>query len=103
MSEGYPRQLVATSVRYGAPGDEAAFFFWLSRIGCVGEYWGHVHDLNIPIQRRPTRDELRELIALFHRYNVEMTQLAAFETKANRAWFKRPEAYWHDGVFGRPS
>jgi hypothetical protein len=92
--------LVATGVRYGSQGDEDVFFHWLARIGCVGEPWGRVRDLYIPIVSDPTDDELRELIALFHRYAVDLRQLATFETRANRAWFRKPEAYWHEGVFG---
>jgi len=28
-----------------------------------------------------------------------MRQLAKFETAANRAWFRNPDAYWYEAVF----
>ncbi len=92
--------LVAASVRYGSAGDENAFFHWLGRIGCVGKPWGRGRDLHIPIVSEPTDDELREIIALFYRYRIDLRQLATFETPANQNWFKTPEAYWREGVFG---
>ena len=94
------RPLVATSVTYFSEGDEAAFFDWLDRIGCVGTVWGAGHDLFIPLAR-PSNLELRELLALFHRYNVDMRQLARFAND-RRKWFSDPIAYWRAAVFGSP-
>ena len=87
-------------MRYYSRGDEAAFFAWLGGIGCVSGFEGRLRDLNITLARRPTDAELREFLALFHRYGVDMRQLARFETRTNRSWFRAEEMYWHKAVFG---
>jgi hypothetical protein len=92
-------ELIASSVRYGSEGDERAFFEWLGRIGCVGKCYGVVRDLRILLKRPPSDAELRELIAIFDRYGVDMAQLAALETKDNVGWFRKPGTYWHHSVF----
>jgi hypothetical protein len=38
---------------------------------------------------------LRELIALFWRYQGPLPQLAQFDTPSSREWFKEPAAYWY--------
>lgn len=91
--------LVATSVIYYSPLDEGAFFEWLDRIDCVVRCDGLGSDLTITLSRAPNDDELREFIALFHRYGVDMRQLAVFGEGAGRAWFRRPSTFWHDAVF----
>ena len=92
--------LIADRVRYFAPGDEAAFFGWLDRMGVVAEYEGLGDGLHIRLSRQPTDDELRELIAFHKRYGIDMRQLARFETAENADWFAAPTMYWHDGVYG---
>jgi len=93
--------LVATSVVYYSPLDEGAFFAWLDRIDCVARYDGLASDLTITLSRAPDDDELREFIALFHRYGVDMRQLALFGEGAGRAWFRKPNMFWHAAVFGQ--
>jgi hypothetical protein len=92
--------LVATGVTYYHPNDEAAFFEWLDRMECVDSYRGEIRDLFITLKRRPTKYDLGELLAFFFRYGIDMAQLARFETKANRAWLRDPQKYWHHRVFG---
>lgn len=93
-------RLVATGVLYHSRLDEDAFFGWLKRISCVSEFKGVGRDLWITLRRAPNDDDLRELIALFHRYKVDMRQLAAFETPENSTWFRKPGTFWHRAVFG---
>ena len=90
--------LVATSVRYFSQGDEEAFFCWLKRIRCVGEVHGVGRDLLIPLSAAPDDDDLRELIGLFYRYRVDMTQLAVF---ARSEWASNPKAFWHRRMFAQ--
>ncbi len=91
-----------TDVVFGHLNDERAFFEWLARIPCVERYFGDgPRGLVVQLTRRPRQDELRELLALCHRYRVGMRQLAKFETARNRAWFCDPIAYWHEAVFGK--
>jgi hypothetical protein len=86
---------------YGSQRDEAAFFYWLKRIPGVFAVTGSVRTLTVRIEGRRLSDEaLREFLALFRRYRIEMRQLARFETTANRRWFRKRSAYWYRGVFG---
>lgn len=93
-----------TGVTFYHPADERAFFEWLERIPCVGSLGGHGGrdgpGLLVKLKRRPGQDDLRQLLAICHRYGVDMRQLAKFETDKNRSWFRRPGMYWHDAVFG---
>ena len=91
--------LVATSVTYYSQNDETAFFEWLDRMDIVENYRGEVHDLFITLARKPTKGDLRELLAFFFRYGIDTAQLARFETKTNRAWLRNPQTYWHRKMF----
>lgn len=55
--------------------------------------------LHIKVRKQISDVDLRELIALFHRYKVDMRPLAVFETSKNAAWFRDSRAFWHDEVF----
>jgi hypothetical protein len=89
-------------VRFYHKNDERAFFEWLSRILCVKSVNGEGNDgLVVRLKRKPGNDDLRQLLALCHRYGVDMRQLAKFETARNRDWFCDPQSYWYKGVFGK--
>jgi hypothetical protein len=93
---------VEKGVHFYHPNDERAFFEWLSRIPCVKGYYGEgVDGLVVRLRRRPGKDDLRQLLALWYRYGVNMRQLAKFETAENRSWFRNPRGYWYRGVFGK--
>lgn len=95
---------IETGVTFYHLNDERAFFEWLGRIPCVERYVGEGRaGLVVYLKRAPRDDELRELLALCHRYGVGMRQLAKFETARNRGWFRNPKKYWHRAVFGMPS
>jgi hypothetical protein len=94
------RQLVARSVRFFSKHDEDQFFGWLGKLPCVASYRGQGIDLIVELRSDQVDDEdLRELLALFQRYGVNMAQLARFESDANRQWFKDSSAYWYSKVF----
>ncbi|MDX5364803.1 MAG: hypothetical protein LPK88_00115, partial [Alphaproteobacteria bacterium] len=90
-------------VTFYSENDEAAFFEWLSRISCISKLTGEGYELRLQINRTRISDgNLRELIAVFTRYKIDMRQLAQFLTEKNRGWFKdNPDAYWHKKIFGR--
>lgn len=93
--------LICERVRFYSPEDEAAFFGWIERIACVSRVEGRGDQiiLHLPT-RRVSAIGLRELIALFARYSVDLRQLAEFETSQNREWFRHSAAFWHKRVFG---
>jgi hypothetical protein len=89
-------------VRFYHKNDERPFFEWLSRIPCVKSFNGEGNDgLVVRLKRKPGNDDLRQLLALCHRYGVDMRQLAKFETARNRDCFCDPQSYWYKGVFGK--
>jgi len=76
-----------TGVLFGHRNDERAFFEWLKRIPCIESYKGHARNgLVVQLKRRPGKNDLWQLLALCHRYGVDMRQLAKFETAKNRNW-----------------
>jgi hypothetical protein len=93
---GSDTQLVATAVSYLSDGDETSFFEWLRRIKCVADVRGEGRSLFIELSNPPTDDDLRELIGLFYRYDIDMRQLARF---SERDWVRNPDAFWHQRVF----
>ena len=95
-----PAPLIAGCVCYFHQSDETMFFAWLDRMAVVSGYEGHGDGLHIRLARRPTDDDLRELVAFHQRYEIDMRQLAVFETPANASWFAALDMYWTDKVFG---
>lgn len=92
--------LKARSVRFRSEHDEHAFFEWINKLSCIKSVRGEGAILNITLDRRKVNDPaLRELLALFARFGIDMTQLARFETPSNRSWFLRPGSYWFRKVF----
>jgi hypothetical protein len=91
-----------TGVVFGHHNDERAFFEWLKRIPCVESYKGDAKNgLVVRLKYRPRKDDLWQMFALCHRYDVDMRQLAKFETAKNRDWFRDPKTYWYQAVFGK--
>jgi hypothetical protein len=43
---------------------------------------------------------VREFLALFFRYGIDMQQLRCFDTPEYAHWFRATEKYWHGRVFG---
>ncbi|MGQ0595398.1 MAG: hypothetical protein ACT4QB_22990 [Gammaproteobacteria bacterium] len=97
----HPKRLIAHKVWFFSEHDEEAFFEWLDKMVCIQEYHGEGKDLHITLVGTTLDDNsLRELLALFYRYDIDMPQLATFQTNGNRSWFHDPNAYWHTRVFG---
>ena len=98
MTESH--RIVVRGPHYGSDLDEATFFEWLERIPCVDSVGGELGDVHIELKAGPVDDaSLHELLALFHRYRLDLSLLARFETPQNRSWFAVPGKYWYDGVF----
>jgi hypothetical protein len=89
---------------YLSQGDERAFFEWLNRIPAVRRVDGVGEELHIHVRSgKIAWRSLRELIALFHRYQGPMAQLAQFENDSNRRQFRDPKAFWFTPVFAKRS
>jgi hypothetical protein len=101
MSTSSSVELQATGVRFYSPGDEAAFFGWLGKLPFVERYEGRGLTLYISVNAMAVdEDGLRDLLALFRRYGVELKQLAVFDREEFADWFRNEQAYWHKEVFG---
>lgn len=93
--------LLICRVRYFSAMDEDAFFEWLKKIPSIAECKGVYDELHLHIKsKKISNRDLRELIAIFYRYKIEMSQLKVFLNKSNRQWFyEEPKGYWHEKVF----
>ncbi len=84
--------------------DEEAFFEWVNRISFI-EAVKECNDLlHISlIENNIPKDDLRELIALFYRYKIEMKQLQIFLNENNKEWFfDNKKAYWYRKIWNSP-
>lgn len=87
-------------LRYHSRSDEAAFFGWLQSISSVTSVRGQGRELIIGLRsRRLSQTNLRELLALYRRYEGNMSELAQFANDTNRSWFQDPDADWYEAVF----
>jgi len=92
--------LHADSVEFYSQNDEQSFFEWLKRIKCIECLDGQGSILEIIVAKNLVDDEcLRDILAIFYRYNINMKQLAIFQSERNKAWFCSSTKYWFDRVF----
>lgn len=93
--------LVCTAVKFYCLKDEDAFFEWIKKINCIEKISALGRELYLHIVDDEIDDQdLDDLIGLFYRYNIEMTQLARFLTDENKNWFyENKKAFWYKKVF----
>ena len=84
------KSLIADRVRYFHQSDEAMFFAWLDRMEAVSGYDGRGDGLHIRLARRPTDDDLRELLAFHQRYSIDMRQTCLVQNIGERELVCRP-------------
>lgn len=95
-------ELKAQATRFFSQLDESAFFEWLKKLPCLSTFEGRGDTLFIRVLNPKVDDyALRELLALFHRYGIDMKQLSVFDKREFAGWFHNREAYWYESVFGR--
>jgi hypothetical protein len=93
--------LVARSVWFYSRSDEAAFFERLDKLTCISKYEGKGDALYIEVRPEAVDErELRELLAVFHRYGIDKKQLDAFDRQEFDQWFRSEKGYWFLEVFG---
>jgi hypothetical protein len=94
--------LVIEEPNFYSEADESYFFSWLNSIPGVNCVVGESHGVVVSfLSCRLSRAALQDLIALHARYGLTMEGLARFETPKNTGWFRAPEMYWHEQVFGK--
>jgi hypothetical protein len=91
--------LDCSGVWFGSQLDEKHLFEWAVEIPGVLRW----EQDTLVVKSRLSEASLRDLLALFSRYEIPMKQLAQFATPVNAKWFKTPDKYWHKRVFGQQS
>jgi hypothetical protein len=89
--------LDCSGVRFGSQLDEKHLFEWAMEIDGVLRW----EQDTLVVRTNPSQASLRDLLALFSRYQIPMAQLAQFRTARNEVWFAAPQTYWHARVFGK--
>jgi hypothetical protein len=88
-----------STVRYGSQLDEKHLFAWAAEIPAVVR----CDPVTLFVRSRRISDaSLRDLIALFERYDIPMNQLQVFLSDKNQSWFANPKMYWYKKVFSKP-
>jgi hypothetical protein len=83
-----------------SPADENAFFLWLKTIVGVNRFTGKPYGLLVDIDMAIFNEQsLRDMLALYQRYGLNMQALRMFETPANCTWFRDENTYWYAAVF----
>lgn len=89
--------LDCSGVSFGSLLDEKHMFAWAMEIAGVLRW----EQDTLVVRTNLSQASLRDLLALFSRYQIPMTQLAQFRTTKNEDWFAAPQMYWHTRVFGK--
>jgi|WetSurMetagenome_2_1015567.scaffolds.fasta_scaffold1714486_1 hypothetical protein len=101
--------VIPEPLQWFSPLDEDIFYHGLKSIPAITSF---TIEPGRPLQGEPNKlvlvlnepfmdeDSLRNLIGLMSRYSLKMSSLAAQCTEENARWFKNPEKYWYQGVFG---
>ncbi|WP_369434146.1 hypothetical protein [Psychromonas sp. MME1] len=93
-------ELECYSLEFLSEKDENNFFNWLNSLDCVNDIYGKGLSVFIDIKEDINDESLKEIIAAFYRYEIDMTQLAVFKNANNQDWFfGNRSAYWNKKVF----
>lgn len=105
MNQSNPIILNCIGPTYYSRKDEDAFFEWIEKIKCIRKVSGAGRNLYLQIIADDLYEsDLRDILALFYRYKIDMKQLHIFLNKNNKSWFyDNKKAYWHKKVFGTTS
>jgi hypothetical protein len=96
-------RLVCKGIYFYSSLDEDAFFEWIKKISYVLSVKGFGEEIYIDIDKSKLVEEnLREILALFYRYNIDMKQLEIFLSDENKSWFfDNKESFWYGGIWGK--
>jgi hypothetical protein len=90
-------RLDCSGVTFGSQLDERYLFEWAMQIPGALRW---EQDTLVMKSLNLSQASLRDLLALFFRYQMQMKQLAQFRNSRNEIWFADPRTYWHSRVFG---
>jgi hypothetical protein len=85
---------------YFSASDERAFYQRLKQLPELKNISGSLDRIELDFDDPLSEESLRELLALFHRYDMDMRPLGIFLCEANREWFyERKLTYWHRKIW----
>lgn len=99
MTKNASLLLIARSMHYGSANDERAFFEWLERIDGFANAKGVGEELHVHIKESIDESSLRDLIALFFRYNIDLAQIPKVVSLHQHPWLLKPSVYWFSAMF----
>jgi hypothetical protein len=89
--------LIGKSVYFYSMNDEKMFFEWIKNIECIKKFEGAGDELYLDLVGQELNyNDIKDLIALFYRYQIDMKQLAPFLNEGNKQAF----APWDKEIFG---
>ena len=110
MSRNENHKLVISEpLKFYCQFDEDCFYHWLKSLDSLQELEilpgnplnGISNKILLSFHQEGIDDEdLKQLIGLLMRYQLDMSSLISLCTKSNEKWFKNPKAYWYCQVFG---
>ncbi len=94
--------LVCKELAFYSQRDQEIFLEWVSRLDCIQQVSGSGNELLLHLgSNMPADWQLRELIGLFYRYKIDMSQLSIFLTDENKIWFCNQDSkeFWYQDIF----
>ncbi|PHV18062.1 hypothetical protein CSQ90_07085 [Janthinobacterium sp. BJB303] len=90
-------RLDCSGITFASQLDERHLFEWGMQISGTLRW---EQDALVMKSSNLSQASLRDLLALFARYQIPMKQLAQFRNARNESWFAAPKMYWYIQVFG---
>ena len=92
--------LECVAVEFLSTIDEYIFFDWLEQINGVSDVYGQGLSIMLTVDDSINDESLRELLAVFYRYGIDMKQLGTFRNNDNQSWFyDNKQSFWCEKVF----
>lgn len=91
--------LNCSGVHFDSQLDEKHLFEWAIEIPGVLR----CEPETLMVRTNVSQVSLRDLLALFRRYQIPMAQLAQFRRTKNEGWFSAPQMYSNSRMFGKPA
>lgn len=93
-------KLECKKVQFYSELDETSFIERIEKINCIENCNGSNDSILLSIKSNKVSDKcLRELLSLFHRYEIDMCQLKIFVSAKNEIWIKNENAFWYENLF----
>ena len=92
--------LFTKTVTFYSEADEFSFFDFIKHIKGISKFEGNVKGMFLYVPKPVSDANLRNILALFYRYKIDMKQLAQFCNNKNEKWFKNTEKYWFKKIWG---